>query len=55
MTAQPLSLSDAAIERAKQAAWSRYASYPHADTSVGWDRYLAELREIERLAEVSPC
>lgn len=38
------------LELRKQQAWDRYERYPHADINVGWDRYLAELREIDALA-----
>lgn len=47
---QNAAIDETMLELRRQSAWNRYANYPHADINVGWDRYLAELREIDALA-----
>lgn len=45
----PLYLTPAEAEEARDAAWDRFLSTPHADPKVGRDRYHAELKAIALL------
>lgn len=42
-------LTPAEAEQARDVAWDRYVYRGHADTRVGWSKYLRDLKEIDAL------